>query len=154
MAEGEKTIATNRQARYEYFIEDTLEAGLVLTGTEVKALREGKASMAEAYCEFQGTDLALRHLHIPPYKQASIHFNHEALRPRRLLLHRAELDKWKKGVSQKGFTIVPLKLYFRDGRVKVLIGLAKGKKLHDKRATIAERDAKRSMDRARARGDE
>lgn len=149
MASGEKVISTNRQARYEYFIEDSLEAGIVLTGTEVKALRDGKASMQEAYCEFQGDELALRHLHIPPYSHGT-HFNHEPLRPRRLLMHRRELDKWQKAVAQKGYTIVPLRLYFKEGRVKVEIGLAKGKKLHDKRQSIAERDAKRRMDRAQA----
>ncbi len=153
MAEGEKLIASNRQARYEYFIEDTLEAGLVLTGTEVKSLRAGKASLQEAYCEFQDGSMALRHLHIPPYTHGT-HFNHEPLRPRRLLMHRRELDKWQKAVAQKGYTIVPLRLYFKDGRVKVEIGLAKGKKLYDKRATIAERDAKRRMERGRAQGDE
>ncbi len=149
MAEGEKTIVTNRKARFEFFIEDTLEAGMVLTGTEVKSLREGKASMQEAYCEFKETNLVLRHLHVPPYKFGT-HANHDPLRPRRLLLHRRELDKWSKNVAQKGYTIVPLRLYFKDGRVKVEIGLAKGKKLYDKRNTIAERDAKRSIDRARA----
>jgi SsrA-binding protein len=144
---GEKLIVSNRKARYEYAIEDEIEAGIALTGTEVKSLRAGKANLQEAYCEFKSTNLYLRHLHIAPYEFGS-HFNHDPLRPRQLLMHRAELDKWSKAVAQKGYTIVPLKLYFKEGKCKVRIGLGKGKKLHDKRQAIAERDTKRRMDRA------
>ncbi len=147
MAKGEKTIVTNRKARFEYAIEDELEAGISLLGTEVKSLRDGKANLQEAYCEFKGQSLFLRHLHIAHYKYGSIN-NHDEVRARQLLMHRAELDKWSKAVSQKGYTIVPLRVYFKEGKCKVRIGLGKGKKLHDKRQSIAERDSKRRMDRA------
>ncbi len=150
MAKGEKTIVTNRKARFEYAIEDELEAGISLLGTEVKSLRDGKANLQEAYCEFKGQSLFLRHLHIAPYKFGSYN-NHDEVRPRQLLMHRAELDKWSKAVSQKGYTIVPLRVYFKEGKCKVRIGLGKGKKLHDKRHAIAERDSKRRMDRETAR---
>lgn len=150
MSDGNKLIANNKQARFEYFIEDEFEAGLALMGTEVKALRAGKASLQEAFCEFRDGSLFVVQMHIPPYAFGNRN-NHEALRARRLLLHRRELNKLEKAVAQKGYTIVPLKLYFREGYAKLQIGLGRGKKLYDKRATIAERDVDRRMRRSGGR---
>lgn len=150
MSDGDKLIANNKQARFEYFIEDEFEAGLALMGTEVKALRAGKASLQEAFCEFRDGSLFVVQMHIPPYAFGNRN-NHEALRARRLLLHRRELNKLEKAVAQKGYTIVPLKLYFREGYAKLQIGLGRGKKLYDKRATIAERDVDRRMRRSGGR---
>jgi SsrA-binding protein len=146
MSERIKIITTNRKARHDYRIEDTLEAGLVLQGTEVKSLREGKANLQDAYCTVQRGEMVLLGCHISPYSHGN-QFNHEPTRPRKLLLHRREIDKWDKALQQKGYTIVPLKLYFKDGYAKVEIGLARGKKLYDKRADIAERETKRRLDR-------
>ena len=147
MAEGIKLITSNRKARHDYHIEDTLEAGLVLQGTEVKALREGRANLQDAYGAVTGGEMYLNGLHISPYRHGNIH-NHEPVRPRKLLMHRKEIEKWKKAAEQKGYTIVPLKLYFKNGYAKVQLGLARGKKLYDKRSDIAERETQRRMDRA------
>ena len=149
MADGEKLITSNRRASFEYHLDARYEAGLALLGTEVKALRAGKANLQDAWCEFDAQGLVLRGLHISPYEMGG-YTNHEPTRPRRLLLHRAELAKLRKGVEVKGFTIVPTRLYFKDGRAKAEIALARGKQLHDKRDAIAERDNKRALDRARA----
>ncbi len=146
MTDSIKPIASNRRARYEYHIEDRFEAGLVLRGTEVKSLRDGKVSMQDAYCTPQHGQMTLMNCHIAPYKLGT-HFNHEPLRPRVLLLNRKEIKRLTKAITQKGYTIVPLKMYFKNGRAKVEIGLAKGKKLYDKRQSIAERDSKRRLDR-------
>ena len=150
---ADRLVAQNRRAGHDYFILDTIEAGLVLTGTEVKSLRHGKASLAEAYATVEGSEAWVRQLHIPPYEQGN-RWNVDPIRPRKLLLHREEIETLRKAVSQKGQTIVPLKLYFSAGYAKLLLGVAKGKKTHDKRHTIAERDARREMDRARARSRE
>ena len=152
---AEKLVAQNRKARHDYFILETIEAGLVLTGTEVKSLRAGKASLGEAYATVEGGEAWIIQMHIPPYTQGN-RWNPDPVRRRKLLLHAKEIKRLETAVAQKGQTVVPLKLYFSRGRAKLLIGVAKGKKSYDKRATIAERDAKREMDRARrstARGE-
>ncbi len=145
---AERVIAQNRRARHDYLILETVEAGLVLTGTEVKSLRVGKASLAEAYATVEGGAAVVRQLHIPPYEQGN-RFNPDPVRPRRLLLHRAEIGKLEAAVARKGHTIIPLKLYFSHGYAKLLLGVARGKQTHDKRHAIAERDAKREIARAR-----
>lgn len=145
--QGIKIIAENRKARHEFHIHETYEAGIALTGTEVKSLRAGKANLKDSYAVFgKAVELFLDHLHISPYEQGNI-FNHDPLRRRKLLMHRAELDKLYGKVREKGYTLVPLKMYFVRGKVKVQIGLATGKKLHDKRQDSAERDAKRDIER-------
>ena len=142
-----KLIAENRRARFDYFLEERLEAGIMLTGTEVKALREGRANIAESYVGVQGRDLALVNANIPEYGPAN-RFNHEPRRQRKLLLHRKELDKFISAAQREGRTLVPTKLYFNDkGLVKLEVALAKGKKAHDKRATEADRDWKREQGR-------
>ena len=142
-----KLIAENRRARFDYFIEDTVEAGLMLTGTEVKSLRNGRANIAESYAAVEGRDIMLVNADIPPYVQAN-RFNHEPRRPRKLLLHRKQIDRLIGAVQREGLTIIPTKLYWNDkGIAKLEIGLAKGKKIHDKRETAAERDWQR--DKAR-----
>ena len=145
---SERVVAHNRRARHDYTILDTVEAGLVLTGTEVKSLRAGKASLAEAYATVEGDEAVVRQLHIPPYEQGN-RWNTDPVRARKLLLHRAEIEKLKAAVARKGHTLVPLKLYFARGYAKLLLGVARGKQTHDKRHAIAERDAKREIDRAR-----
>jgi SsrA-binding protein len=149
---SERVVAQNRRAHHDYFILETLEAGLALTGTEVKSLRQGKASLAEAYATIENGEAWIRQLHIPPYEQGN-RWNPDPVRSRKLLVHRAELAKLRKALEQKGQTLIPLRLYFSRGYAKLLLGVARGKKSHDKRATIAERDARREMDRAR-RGEE
>ncbi|MEZ4698958.1 MAG: SsrA-binding protein SmpB [Rhodothermales bacterium] len=151
MSEDIKLVASNRKARHEFHIEDTLEAGMVLHGTEVKSLREGKVQMQDAFCTVQNHEMMLLNCHISPFKHGG-HFNHEATAPRKLLLHRKEIEKWREAIEQKGFTIVPLRIYFKSGRAKIEIGLAKGKKLYDKRADIADRDSKRRLDRVMRSG--
>ncbi len=146
MAENVKIVITNRRARHEYELLDRVEAGIELQGTEVKSLRAGKVNLQEAFCAVDSDGLRLMGCHIAPYEHGG-HANHEATRPRRLLLHKREIEKFKKGIEQKGLTIVPLKIYFKQGWAKVEIALARGKKLHDKRRDIAERDTKRRLDR-------
>ncbi len=143
----EKLIAANRRARHEYHIEESMEAGIALTGTEVKALRAGRASLAEAFARVQRGEVWLHHMHIPPYEQGNIH-NHEPLRPRKLLLHRRQIARLEGHAGQKGYTIVPLRMYFTRGRAKVEIALARGKKLYDKREAIGAREAGREAARA------
>jgi len=143
---GDKVIATNRRARHEYRIGDRYEAGIVLRGTEVKSLREGKANIQDAYCSIQRGEIFLTNCHIAPYRHGTS-FNHEPLRPRKLLLNRREIGKLRKAVEQKGNTIVPLKLYFKHGLAKIEIGVATGKKQYDKRKDIAERESKRRLQR-------
>ncbi len=150
MTEGEKLIASNRRARHEYFILDAFEAGLVLTGTEVKSLRDGRASLAEAYARVEGSDVVLVGAHIPEYSHGN-RTNHEPTRARKLLLHRREIERLREGLEHRGLTIVPLKLYWKNGRAKIEIALARGKKLHDKREDAAKRDAEREMERAARR---
>jgi len=142
-----RSIATNRRARHEYDILDELECGVVLMGSEVKSLRAGHASIAEAYGRIKDGELWLSGATIPEYKNAT-QFGHEPTRERKLLVHRRELDKWHKRVKERGVTIVPLELYFKESRVKCLMGLGKGKRLYDKRQTQRDREDKRAMDRA------
>ncbi len=137
----------NRRATFDYEILETFEAGLVLTGSEVKALREGGGSLTEAYARIRGGEVWLEGLHIPPYRQASYN-NHELLRSRKLLLSRREIAEITKGLERKGLTLVPLKLYFKGGWAKLSVALARGKKLYDKRQDQARRDAKRQMEQA------
>ncbi|HUO11743.1 MAG TPA: SsrA-binding protein SmpB [Caulobacteraceae bacterium] len=142
-----KLIAENRRARFDYFLEEKLEAGIMLTGTEVKALREGRANIAESYVGVQGRDLTLVNANIPEYGPAN-RFNHEPRRQRKLLLHRKQLDKLIAAAQREGRTLVPTRLYFNDkGLVKLEVALAKGKKAHDKRAAESERDWKREQGR-------
>ncbi len=143
-----KIICTNRKARHEYTIIDTVEAGLILTGSEVKSLRAGHANLKESYARIDGGEVFLIGAHIRPYEMAG-RFNHEPTRKRKLLLGRSEIRRLTRQVESKGVTLVPLKLYFKGSWVKLELGLAVGKKAHDKRAAIAERDAKREIDRAR-----
>ncbi len=142
-----KLIAENRRARFDYFLETTFEAGLVLTGTEVKALRLGRANIAESYASTEGDEIVLVNAHIPEYGPAN-RFNHEPRRPRKLLLHRREIDKLLGAIRREGRTLIPTKLYFNDkGFVKLELALAKGKKVHDKREATAEREWKRQQGR-------
>jgi SsrA-binding protein len=143
---GEKILASNRRARHEYFILETFEAGIALQGSEIKSVRAGQISLAEAYVRIDGREAWLEDAHIAPYEQASI-FNHEPRRPRKLLLHRTEIRRLWNTVRQKGVTIIPLTVYLKDGRAKVEIATAKGKKLFDKRADLAKRDSKREIER-------
>ncbi len=146
MSEGIKIITSNRRARRNYFITETMEAGLVLQGTEAKALREGRANLQDAYCKVENDEAFLLNAHISPYSHGNLQ-NHDPLRPRKLLLHKREIGKLKKASEQKGFTIIPLKLYFKKGIAKVEIGMARGKKLYDKRTDMAERETQRRIDR-------
>ncbi len=146
MGDRIKVIATNRKARHEYHIEDTIEAGLVLQGTEVKSLREGRVNLQDAYATIRDGEAWLLNMHISPYRHGT-RYNHEPLRPRKLLLHRREIQRLAKAVEQRGYTLVPLKIYFKNGKAKVELGLAKGKKLYDRRAAIAEREARRRLER-------
>jgi SsrA-binding protein len=144
--QGEKLIVDNRRARHDFHLTDRVEAGVALAGTEVKALREGKATLQQAYAEVRDGEAWLLGLHIPEYVQAN-RANHEPDRPRKLLLHRREIDRLYGQVREKGFTLVPTRLYWKDGRVKAEIALARGKELRDKRRSIADRDAKRQLER-------
>lgn len=147
MAEAIKPIATNRKAYHDYFIEDTFEAGLVLVGTEVKSLRAGKANLKDSYAVIKDNEAFVVGMHISPYDAGNIH-NVDPTRTRKLLLNRREIRTLIGKTQQSGYTLVPTKLYFRGSRAKLELGLAKGKKLHDKRRAIADRDAKRDIDRA------
>ncbi len=143
---GHKLIAQNRKARHDYTIEDTYEAGLVLTGTEVKSLRAGRASLVDGFADIDDGEIWLLNVHIPQYTQGTW-TNHATRRKRKLLLNRTEIEKIEHRVTQRGLTIVPLSLYFKDGRAKVEIALAKGKKTYDKRHTLAEKQATREVQR-------
>jgi SsrA-binding protein len=142
-----ESIARNKRAKHDYHILDTWEAGIVLTGSEVKSLRNGKANISDAYGIVKDGEVHLLNLHISPYEQAS-HFNHEPTRTRKLLLHRREIKKMIGSVERQGLTLVPLELYFKRGKAKVAIGLGRGKKLYDKRADEKQRDDERDMQRA------
>lgn len=141
-----KIIATNKKAYHDYFIEDTYEAGIVLVGSEVKSIRLGQVNLKDSYCIVKGGNLELVNAHISPYEKGSF-FNVDARRTRKLLMHKVEIDKLRGKVEIKGFTLVPTKMYFKQGLVKVEIGLAKGKELHDKRKALADKDMKRSLER-------
>ena len=144
---GRKIVAQNKKARHDYAIEDTYEAGLVLQGTEVKSLRQGRASLVDGFVDIDGGEAWLHGVHIPEYTQGTW-TNHSARRKRKLLLNRVEIDKIERRVSEKGLSVVPLSLYFLDGRAKVEIGIGKGKKSWDKRNTLAERQANREVEQA------
>lgn len=144
---SEKTLAENRQARHNYFIEEVYETGMVLTGTEIKSLRAGRANMRDSFATVKNGEVFLHNLHISPYEQGN-RFNHEPTRVRKLLLHKHEINKLIGYIQQKGLTLVPLKIYLKRGMAKMALGVAKGKKLHDKRQDMAEKDAKREMQRA------
>ncbi|GAW50095.1 MULTISPECIES: SsrA-binding protein SmpB [unclassified Nocardioides] len=151
---GRKLIAQNKKARHDYLIEDTFEAGMVLMGTEVKSLRQGRASLVDGFVDIEGHEAWLHGVHIPEYTQGTW-TNHSARRKRKLLLNRTEIDKIERRVNEKGLTVIPLAIYFLDGRAKVEIALAKGKKSWDKRHALAERQATRETEQAigrRAKG--
>lgn len=144
---GIKVIATNRKARYQYHFHDTYEAGMVLKGSEIKSIRASQVSLQEGFVVFEGGEAWLVNVHVAPYNPASRE-NHDPRRRRKLLLHRREIERLQSRVQEKGFTIVPTRLYLKDGRAKVEIALARGKQLRDKRQAIAERDSKRQVERA------
>ena len=141
-----KLVANNKKAYFDYFIEDTYEAGISLAGTEVKSVRMGKCSIKESFIQVDGNEMYIYGMHISPYEKGNI-FNKDPLRTRKLLLHKSEIMKLKGQTAEKGYTIVPLTVYLKNGLVKVSIGLAKGKKLYDKRESIAKKDEKRDKDR-------
>ncbi|MCD4674638.1 MAG: SsrA-binding protein SmpB [Desulfobacula sp.] len=143
-----KIIATNKKARHNYLIESEYEAGIVLVGTEVKSIREGRVSFQDAYADIKNGEIFLRQLHISPYKYA-YYSNHETLRTRKLLLHGYEIKKLWSKIKERGYTLIPLKIYFKNDKIKVQIGLGRGKKLYDKRESIKKKDMKRDLDRER-----
>jgi len=144
--EGRKVVAVNRKARHDYFIEETYDAGICLVGTEVKSIRAGKASLAESFARIEKGEAWLHNMYIAPYEQGN-RFNLEPTRPRKLLLHRFEIDKLAAITQQKGLTLVPLQIYFQRGHAKIELGIGRGKKLYDKRDTIAAHDADRDAQR-------
>jgi len=146
--EGIKVVAQNRKARHNYFIEDSYEAGMVLKGTEVKALREGKANLKDGYARIKGGELFLMDVHISPYAFGN-RLNHDPLRPRKLLMHGGEIHRLTGKVKEKGFSLIPLSIYFSHGRAKVSLALAKGKKLYDKRETLKRRAMEKEVERSR-----
>ena len=148
--QGRKLIAQNKKARYDYLIEDTWEAGIVLWGTEVKALRAGRASLVDGFAQIKDGEVWLHNVHIPEYDQGTW-TNHAPRRVRKLLLHRSEIHKLIGKSKESGHTLIPLSIYFKDGKAKVEIALAKGKKTHDKRSTIADRDSQREVQKAMGR---
>jgi SsrA-binding protein len=145
--EGIKIVCQNKKARHNYTIEDSFEAGLVLRGTEVKSLRDGKANLVDSYATINGEEAWLNHFHIDPYSPAT-QFNHHPMRKRKLLLHKKEINKLIGKTQEKGCTLVPLKVYFKNGKAKVDLGIAKAKKLYDKRATLKKQESDREIDRA------
>jgi SsrA-binding protein len=147
MAEPVKVVATNRRARRDYYIEDRYEAGLVLTGTEIKSIRAGRVNLSDGYVAPRSDELWLLQVHIAAYQPAGRH-GHDPLRPRKLLLHRREIDRLTSQVQERGYTVIPLRLYLKHGRAKVEIGLVRGKRKYDKRAAIAKRDSERQIERA------
>lgn len=144
---GEKLVVQNRRARHDYQVLDTFEAGLELRGTEVKSLRAGQMTLKDSYADVQQGELFLVGAHINPYEQGNI-YNHDPERPRKLLMHKHEIERLSSQVAEKGLTLVPLRVYFKNGRAKVELGLCRGKQTHDKRATIRDKDAKREIERA------
>jgi SsrA-binding protein len=143
----ERIIAQNKKAWHDYFIEDTYEAGIELCGTEVKSIRAGRVNLKDSYASISGYTVFIKGMHISPYEQGNI-YNKDPLRERRLLMHKSEIRKINSTLMEKGLTLIPLKLYFKGSLVKVLLGIARGKKLYDKRDAIAAKDAKRNVDRA------
>ena len=143
-----KLIAENRKARHDYFLEDRYEAGLVLKGTEVKSLRQGRANLKDSYAKIRNGEVWVHQMHISPYPFA-YYDNHDPVRIRKLLLHDYEIKKLSVKLNERGYSLIPLRLYFREGKVKMLLGLAKGKRQYDKRVSLRQRDQKRDMDRIR-----
>lgn len=141
-----KTIAQNKKARHDYFIEETYEAGIELFGTEVKSIRQGRVNLKDSWCSIDKGEIFVNGMHISPYEQGNI-FNRDPIRPRRLLMHKREIMKLFHEIKKEGFTLIPLSVYFRKGKAKVQVGLCKGKKLYDKREDMAKRAAKRDMER-------
>jgi SsrA-binding protein len=150
--EGVKLVVRNRKARHDYEIFDTFEAGLVLVGSEVKSLRAGKVTISDAYAAPRATEMFLLNLHIAAYEKATVE-PHEPLRPRKLLLHKRQIQRLVGRIQERGLTLIPLRIYFKEGKAKVELGLARGKRKYDKREAIAKRDARRDMDRVRAARD-
>ncbi len=146
MPEPEKTVARNKKAYHDYFIEETYEAGLELYGTEVKSIREGRVNLKDSWCQIKDGEIFALGMHISPYEKGNI-FNRDPMRPKRLLMHKREINKLYGLTKQQGYAIIPLSVYFVKGRAKLEVGLCKGKKLYDKRAAAAEKDAMRSIDR-------
>jgi SsrA-binding protein len=146
--QAEKTVADNRKARHDYFIEESYEAGVVLTGSEIKSVRAGRVNLRGGYARVVGGEAWLYDTHIATYDQSGKYFNHEPTRPRKLLLHRREISRIVGQVERQGYTLVPVRMYLKGRRAKVELGLAKGKKLYDKREDIARREAQRDIDRA------
>ena len=144
---GVKPVAQNRRARHDFFVEESVECGIALHGTEVKSIRQGKVNLKESYAQIRDSEVLVQSMHISPYEQGSI-FNTDPMRPKKLLLHKAEIRKLKAQVQQKGYTLIPLSVYLKDGRMKLELGVCRGKQLHDKRDDLADRDAKRDMERA------
>lgn len=144
---GIKPVAQNRRARHDYFVEETYECGIELKGTEVKSLRQGKVNLRESYAQVQSGQVFVQSMHISPYEQGSI-FNTDPMRPKRLLLHKSEIRTLTASVQRKGYTLIPLQIYLKDGRMKLELGVCVGKHLYDKRDDLAQRDAERDMERA------
>jgi len=151
-SDGRKVVVANRKARHEYTLEDSVEAGIVLTGTEIKSVRAAHVNLREAYARVENGEVWLLNCHIAPYEQGN-RFNHEPTRKRKLLLHRAQIDRLLGKVNEKGLTLVPLRLYIRNDVAKVALGLVRGKKLYDKREAIARRDAARDVERELAQAE-
>jgi len=148
---GIKPVAQNKKAYHEYFVEETYECGLNLRGTEVKSIRAGRVNLKESFCMVRNGEIFAEGMHISPYEQGNV-FNHDPLRPKKLLMHKNEIRKLAGLVSRQGYALIPLRIYLKDGRMKLELGLCKGKQLHDKREAAAERDATREMERAFSRG--
>jgi len=144
---GIKPVAENRRARHDYFVEESYECGIALQGTEVKSMREGRVNLKESYATVRDGEVMVQSMHISPYEQGGI-FNADPLRPKRLLLHKAEIRKLKAQVQRDGYTLIPLKVYLKDGRMKLELGVCQGKQLHDKRDDMANKDAQRDIQRA------
>ena len=147
---GIKPVAQNRKAYHDFFVEETYECGLSLQGTEVKSIRDGRVNLKESFCMIRNGEIFAEGMHISPYEQGNV-YNHDPLRPKKLLMHRNEIRKLAGLVSRQGYALIPLKVYLKDGRMKLELGLCKGTQLHDKRDTAAERDAKREIERAFSR---
>lgn len=144
---GIKPVAQNRKAYHDYFVEEAFECGLSLSGTEVKSIRAGRVNLKESYCMIRNSEMFVEGMHISPYEQGNL-FNQDPLRPKKLLMHKSEIRKLAGLVSRQGFALIPLKIYLKDGRMKLELGLCKGKQLHDKRDAEADRDATREIERA------
>lgn len=147
-SKGFKVVSDNRQARFQYEVLESFEAGIVLQGTEVKSIREGRVNLRDGYADIKEGEVWLRNVHVSPHSTASQVFNHDPRRSRKLLMHRDEIRRLIGKVEQKGLTLIPLKMYLKNGRVKVSLGLCRGKKLHDKREDLKQKQAKREMERA------